>query len=301
MPSIPNTEGLDTCPILGDNQQSLVVAVPLIGTVRKYEVTMSSSQAISVTKMRGRSTSHLDRRLEKNLLAYAIAAGATLLPSALPADAQIIYTPSNTPLAIAQQNHGPALTPLDLNNDGTPDFTFLMLSTLGFHSTTFSATTTRFKFLLKIDPARKGNQVVEGKQSLTASAVPAGVTIGPKEKFAEGDAYLRFQSFHPGGSRNSGTWQNVEYAYVGLKFLINGEVHYGWARVKFPYPGSVKDASIYGYAYESTPNQSIVTGQTSGNSQGAGKASLPATLGTLATGAVGIDLWRTHDSPNSAQ
>jgi hypothetical protein len=261
---------------------------------------MSPRRSADTVRANVRSVTRLGGHLEKNLLAYAAAAGAGLL-SAMPAEAEIIYTPSNTPMAIAQSNQGPALTPIDLNNDGTPDFTFVMLSTLGFHSTTFSATTTRFKFLLKIDPALKGNQAVEGQQALTASAVPAGVTIGPKQKFAAGDAYLRFQSFHPGGSRNSGTWQNVEYAYVGLKFLINGEVHYGWARVKFPYPGSVKDASIYGYAYESTANQPIVTGQTSGSSQGATKASAPATLGTLATGAVGIDVWRTHDSPNPAK
>jgi len=237
--------------------------------------------------------------IEKNLLAYAAAAGAVIFSTA-PADAEIIYTPSNTPMTVAQANKGPALTQLDLTNHGAPDFTFLMSSTLGFHSTTFSATTTRRKFLLKVDPAVKGNQAVQGQPTVTASAIPAGVTIGPQEKFGEGGLYMRFKSSHIGGSRSSGSWQKVEYAYVGLKFLINGKVHYGWARIKFPFPNGVKLPSIYGYAYESTPNTPIVTGQTSGSADQTQKAAAPASLGTLAAGASAIDLRRSVGSASPA-
>jgi hypothetical protein len=261
---------------------------------------MSSRQARSLVRNSSRSTALLGRHLEKHLLAYAAAASAGLVSAALPAEAQIIYTPSNTPMAIAQENQGLALTPLDLNNDGTPDFTFAMLSTAQFSS---GGTTIGFKFFLKVVPGKTGNEAVQGQRALTAAAMLAGATIGPQQKFGAGDLYLGIKAFN-GFYRNSGTWQNVEFAYVGLKFLIKGQVHYGWARVKFPflggsgYPEGINFPSIYGYAYESTPNQPIVAGQTSGTLQENTRASSPASLGMLAAGASGMNLWRTQNSAN---
>jgi hypothetical protein len=256
---------------------------------------MSSNHSRSFVKANGRSTVRLARHLEKNLLAYAAAASAGLLSTARPAEAQIVYTPSNTPMAIAKLNQGLAITSLDLNNDGTADFAFGMVSTTQFSQ---SGTMTRFKVYLKVDPKRKGNQAVQGKQAGTASAVPAGANIGPQDKFGSGGLYLAIKSFKGNAYRNSGTWQKVEYAYVGLKFLINGQVHYGWARIKFPYPGGIGFPSIYGYAYESTPNKPIVAGQTSGTEQTTTNATTPASLGMLATGASAVNLWRGSNSVN---
>jgi hypothetical protein len=264
---------------------------------------MLSQPRKGVVRTKHRSTVRLGGHLEKHLVAYAAAAaGAGLLTAALPAEAEIIYTPSNTPMAIAQRNQGIVLTPLDLNNDGVPDFSFAMSSTLRFFSSTIVATTTHVKFLLKVVPGQPGNEAVQGQQAATASAVPAGVKIGPLEKFAPGDLYMAIKSCGISRcTRNSGTWQKVEYAYVGLKFLIDGQVHYGWARVKFPYPGLIGYGepnyypSIYGYAYESTPNQPIVTGQTSGTAPQTTSASTPASLGMLAVGASGVNLWRGRD------
>jgi hypothetical protein len=233
----------------------------------------------------------LGRHLEKNLLAYAAAASAALLPFALPAEAEIIYTPSNTPLTIAHQNRGPVYTTLDLNNDGVPDFTFAISSTAHFSSYGY---TTRAKFFLKVNPYRKSNQAAQGLLPLTASAVPAGVKIGPREKFGSGDLYMQRDTYDGFTGKSSGTWQQVEFAYLGVKFMIGGQVHYGWARIKFPYPGAIYYPSIYGYAYESTPNQPITTGQTTGSDQATSTA-VPASLGMLAAGATGVNQWREPD------
>jgi hypothetical protein len=232
----------------------------------------------------------LGRHLEKNLLAYAAAASAGLLSAALPAEAEIIYTPSNTPMTLAHSNKGVVYTQLDLNNDGVPDFTFAMSSTNHFSSYGY---TTKARFYLKVIPGQAGNEAVQGKQAPTASAVPAGVKIGPQEKFASGDLFMVNRSYNRSlsKSKSSGTWQPLEFAYVGLKLLIDGQVHYGWARIKFPYPYAYTDPSIYGYAYESTPNQPITTGQISG-SESSSNTSEPASLGMLAGGAAAIDVWR---------
>ncbi len=239
----------------------------------------------------GRLTAPLAHQLERRLLAYAAAASAGLLSSALPSEAEIIYTPSNTPFAVAQVNQGPALTTLDLNNDGNPDFSFAMVSAVRYSSGTIS----RFKYYLKVIPVLAGNQEVRGNRPPTASAVPADATIGPQAKFGSG-LFMSIKSFN-GAYRKSGTWQNVEYAYVGLKFLINGQVHYGWARVKFPFAGGTKYPSIYGYAYESTPNEPIVAGDTGASPQESSNVSLPTSLGILASGAMGLNLSRSEILP----
>jgi hypothetical protein len=233
-----------------------------------------------------RPIASLSGHLEKNLLAYAAAASAAFWP-AIPAEAEIIYTPSNTPLAVAHQNKGPVYTTLDLNNDGVPDFTFAISSTAHFSSYGY---TTRAKFFLRLNPYQKSNQAVQGGQPLTASAVPAGVKIGPQEKFAAGDLNMQYNTFSWSTGKTLGTWQKVEFAYLGVKFMIDGQVHYGWARIKFPYPGAIYYPSIYGYAYESTPNQPITAGQTSGSDQS--NAAEPGSLGMLAAGASGLNQWR---------
>src|SRR5579864_169375 len=68
-----------------------------------------------------RAASRLSENLDKNLTAYAIAAGAAgvgLLALAQPADAKIVYTP-------AHKNIG-AQTFIDLNHDGINDFKLIL-------------------------------------------------------------------------------------------------------------------------------------------------------------------------------
>lgn len=48
------------------------------------------------------------------------------------------------------------------------------------------------------------------------------------------------------------------YAYTGLKFYINNQPHYGWLRLKT----NGKRITIDSYAWNSTPNQLIIAGQT---------------------------------------
>jgi len=55
---------------------------------------------------------------------------------------------------------------------------------------------------------------------------------------------------------------------LGLRFVVEGEVHYGWARlsVSLGHHRQYEDVSgiLTGYAYETVPNQPIVTGKTEG-------------------------------------
>jgi hypothetical protein len=72
--------------------------------------------------------------------------------------------------------------------------------------------------------------------------------------------------------------------------LIDGQVHYGWARLNVARPqvGGIQ-ATVTGYAYETIPNKPIITGKTKEPDVITLKS---ATLGHLAQGASGISAWR---------
>ena len=89
-----------------------------------------------------------------------------------------------------------------------------------------------------------------------------------------------------------GQWANggegLKNGYLGLKFLLNGKVHYGWARVSLTVKNNwFNTATLTGYAFETIPNKSIIIGKT----QGPDVIVEPATLGHLAAGANARSPW----------
>jgi hypothetical protein len=102
-------------------------------------------------------------------------------------------------------------------------------------------------------------------------------------------------------SSNSGSWLNVT-RYLGLKFVIAGQTHYGWARLTVSAQRFMVTATLTGYAYETTPGKAIIAGATTGSVDGDSSApastpgSEPATLGVLALGASRLSIWRRDES-----
>jgi hypothetical protein len=102
----------------------------------------------------------------------------------------------------------------------------------------------------------------------------------------------------------TGPWANATDRFLGLAFQLNGETHYGWVRMSVSAGFQV---TISGYAYESTPNTTLVTGITHGsrlnegpqlhlqNQQEQQAALQQPTLGLLARGANGIAIWRREE------
>jgi hypothetical protein len=97
----------------------------------------------------------------------------------------------------------------------------------------------------------------------------AGAVIGPKQPFS---GTLLWSI----GSGN-GKWHNVKSAYLGLKFRIDGKVHYGWARLNLS-PDRFT-MTLDGYAYETVAGKPVKAGD-----KGDAVSALPATLGSLALG-----------------
>jgi hypothetical protein len=196
------------------------------------------------------------------------------MAAAQPAEAQIVYTPAHI--------YFEAGTALDLNNDGTTDFLISQSNrSFGWDS-------------LRVAGA-PGNGV---RGWGYASRLARGVKIGPGESFDRGnkDLMVRYSCFTTCYLR--GPWQNGVSGFLGFEFQIDGQTHYGWAEVFItsgpqPYRGVVR-----GYAYNSVPNQPLLAGFLAGerdSERTIGKLPpQPVTLGLLALGAPGLDIWRSR-------
>jgi hypothetical protein len=233
----------------------------------------------------------LTTQLEKNLLAYAVAASAAgvgILALAQPTEAKIVCTHTHQKIS-GQFN-------LDVNHDGVVDFTFYV----GYGDHNSGAF---------IDPLYQGNQVWGIGQY--ASALFAGARIGPSGKFQKDhDIMASVGATGCGASWSLGPWRNVTDRYLGLKFYsVNGDIHYGWARLSVTMRPKVT-ATLTSYAYQTIPNKPIIAGKTHGPDDMSVEESdaavikptaEPATLGALALGARGLFIWRREESVASTR
>ncbi len=253
-----------------------------------------------------RKTANLSESTHHNLNMYALAAGAAgvgLLALADPAEAKIVYTPTNIPIVM---NGGPV--ELDLNHDGINDFEFSATSGSEPVKGLRREAGPFVWFDWWIAPAQSANRVrVEGwGGSLCAAARPRGAKIGPANEFQPGYSRLTMAAGEWVGTAGGRSWcpwgwgkDKRPDSYLGLKFVINGTTHFGWAHIN--------RMVITGYAYETVPNKPILTGATKGTDESIGTkqpnpASLstptagPATLGALAAGSPGLSIWRRKES-----
>jgi len=140
---------------------------------------------------------------------------------------------------------------------------------------------------LSVVPLNKKNEVwttnSTGKGPW-AAALRKGKTIQSNAKFQKVD---RIDMYWCTYNTCYGPWQNVTGQYLGLKFYIKSEVHYGWARFNV---GNGQYPTLTGYAYETIPNKPIIAGKTKGPDV---VTMQPASLGHLARGASAIPAWRT--------
>lgn len=243
----------------------------------------------------------LGLKLEMRLTTYSAAAGVAglgLLASAPTAKARIVYTPAHQTIS---SNSSFAL---DLNHDGVTDVSIIDTYNCNFDYC--------FGRLSAIPVAGNG---VEGRLGFLgtriASALNPGARVGPARPFSG-------QLMASTNMGTNGQWLNVTDRYLGLKFQINGQTHFGWARLNVQVKSAHVGAVLTGYAYETVPNSPIVAGKTADGAEGttANPDSVmredsglsasrtrpvpdplsPSSLGVLALGAQGLPLWRQSKS-----
>jgi len=240
-----------------------------------------------------RSPSRLSASLNQHLNLYALAAsaaGVSLLTLPQPSEAKVVYTKSHQIIGAS------GIYPLDLNHDGILDFVIQEIGAPGAGS---GGNTLWAKEAF-------GNGIEGSKHGLFgfAAALRKGAPISSGQAFVSSSRSYGEIMINVGcstlGCQTSGQWINVTGLYLGLKVQINGQTHYGWARLNVQHQAHTITATLTGYAYETVPNKGILAGaihETGGassspysvESTSAGPAS---SLGQLALGARGLSLWR---------
>ena len=207
--------------------------------------------------------------LNRQLNTYALvasAAGVSVLALARASEAKVVYTETHQ----VTRAHVPLY--IDLDHDGIKDF--VLRTTYYVGSSCFEG--------LNASGYRNMNNAVAGRRFSrssyffsAASALPAGARIGPERKFPVHHPFMALELFNRDRTSqysDVGPWvgkgKGVRNRYLGLKFVIHGKVHYGWARlsVTLGHHRQYDDVSgtLTGYAYETIPNKGIITGKTKG-------------------------------------
>jgi hypothetical protein len=238
-----------------------------------------------MTSSAQRNVVQLSENLTHRLNLYALAAtaaGIGALATTPTAEAKIIYTKTNQ--VIISFNPPRLDYYLDVNNDGVADFYFW------FESAHSSGALLAFGFQTGHEAAIVGyvGRFRSGHQVSFDSALPAGRKVEPKSKFHGSRSGMMADFGQTSSGQNNftyGPWAGKnghgikKPHYLGLKFAINGKVHYGWARFTFTPDQFV--LTLKGYAYESVPNKAIITGKTTGADV---ITVQPGSLGQLARG-----------------
>jgi hypothetical protein len=244
---------------------------------------------------KNRLPASLSHKIDQRLLAYAAAAsaaGASMLAMVQPSQAEIVFTPTHKMVPMGGR------LALDLNNDGITDFTlYNNLSSCHLPSVPGApppecSQYTRQMLVLQGNTSQAG--VWAGKGGF-ASVLVAGAKIGSGAPFAQFASMERCSTQQGEDHYTSGPWINVQNRYLGLAFTISGQVHYGWARLSVTIKaGTCRPAIVVltGYAYETEPGKSIPAGKRSDAAEQSSTEQPQGTLGMLAQGNVGLDIWR---------
>ncbi|HEY6767396.1 MAG TPA: hypothetical protein VI386_21765 [Candidatus Sulfotelmatobacter sp.] len=234
------------------------------------------------TKKRSRSDTPINSKLEHRLLGYVTAAsavGISLMAAAPPAEAKIVYTPlNNVPLS--------SLGNVDLNGDGVTDLTFK------FYETGYGAAQQVY--------AAPGNGLIFGTLNHESGPLPLPwlTRIGPAQQFSGNVGDITGVDGCHSTCNKFGVWLHQTNKFLGIKFLIAGQVHYGWMRLTVNGPLS---GYASGYAYEDVPNKPILAGKMTGPVESASAVPVAASsgprqsLGALARGADGVAGWRKDE------
>jgi hypothetical protein len=200
----------------------------------------------------------MKKNLQSRLTRYTAAATA-VVGAVAGANAQIVYTDVNPDETVdAVNNGGPSFGVLDLNNDEVIDFFVYSIDTT-------TPTPSTIKTTLVAPYGTLGNAVAGDAPSGYdyAFALTSGTSIDAATAWIVPAAALSMAYNANGAFPFNSYWANgVTDKYLGLKFFLGANAHYGWARLDVTNAGDV--FTIKDYAFNATPNTGLLAGQTAG-------------------------------------
>ena len=202
----------------------------------------------------------MNKKIQKKLSKYSSVTGAFVLVASS-ANAAVIYTDVNPDVTVI----GSGTYNLDLNNDLTADFS-IEVSSSSFGSTS------RIRNLYAGRIGYSGNNAVARNASYYGALLNTNVSVNASLAWAPyrqtlARSYFRSSSYSGSMytySSMNGPWLNATDKFIGLRFEIAGQTHYGWARLDTRLDSTGGEFTIKDYAYESFSGVGILTGDTGG-------------------------------------
>jgi hypothetical protein len=252
------------------------------------------------------SSNHLNRQVAQYSIAAAVA-GVSMLALTAPAAGEVVITRKTIPIPLTAIDM-PHPVKISMANNGVDNFTFHLTN-----SPPNVGRSSSFNSLALVGATSNAADVYEG---YFVAPLPRGAKIGASAGFTAFESAVEQSLAGVSGRGLRGYWGgNPKDHYVGVRFSIGGQTHYGWIRLTVttdPNPhGPAMSATITGYAYETVPNKTILAG-TAGIAAATAEKPTAAvqvpqnlrtqsgpSLGMLAWGADGLPLWRREETSTS--
>ena len=200
--------------------------------------------------------------LQKKIKSYSALAGAFVALTPV-AHAGVVYTEIDPDTTLFS---GEVLQ-IDMDGDQIVDFSLaptIITYAYGTGSVVFN-----INYALAF--VRPGNAIAGSTSTFTTSggstltfqipyALNPGISVGSSMSFNSNTEPHTLGAFISGYYTLVGNFNNVTDKFLGVRFLINGNTHYGWIRLDVQMSGAgAPNISVKGYAYEDVPNTPIAT------------------------------------------
>lgn len=196
-----------------------------------------------------------DKLILKKLASYTGVAAAAMLLLPANSHAEIKYYDPDD-ILISNDNRA---YDIDINKDNITDFQ-IALNTSSYISTTFY---TYYYSSMNMRNIINGNLVVANNDFI--SKLSENMYIGPTAQWDNAAVFCEGTGSYF-DSTTRGNWTEDAYKkFIGIKFKISGEDHYGWIRASVYSKMYNMVVTIHDWAYEDKPGVPIKAGQT-GNS-----------------------------------
>jgi hypothetical protein len=194
----------------------------------------------------------MNSSLRKKLKAYSLAAGSL---TAAAVQGQITYTDISPDVNLS----GPSNYNLDMDNNGQPELQFIFYT----YADSLISTTLNYQVIFN-STATLGN--LYQNMIPFPTALNSGDSIRPSApdwrdtSIYGGNQYLAVVSTYGSQTSTFGNWLGVTDKYVGIRFNINNQPHYGWIRLTVG--ATANQIIVKDFAYRTTPGIGLTAGQT---------------------------------------
>lgn len=194
----------------------------------------------------------MNKDLLKKIKAYSLAAGAVVAVSS-EAEAQVAHSGTVNETVTSSFL-------IDIDGDGVNDYN-IGINTWSSTSTSNSITYTYYSGFFYINPLVGSNELLStGGSYLVAlsssETVSSGLSIWNYNSNNLNLGYTYYGSVYNSNFIGQGD------KFIGVKFDIDGNTHYGWIRVNVESGLGNSQITVVDWAYEQTPDASIMTGDT---------------------------------------